>query len=527
MKKQHYFIIYTVSLVFFFAIAHLQKTPGYMDASYYYATGRQLAMGEGATEPFIWNYLNNPQTTPTPAFTYWMPLSALLAALGMWVGGTDSFLAARVPFVLLAALIPCLAVYFVSRVTERKVYYALAAAFGLLCGAYLPYLTLTESFTPFFVLGAVFLLIAGRVLEAANINKNEWLHFLLLGVLAGLMHLTRADGILWLASGVVVLTFAWFPKRKTAGSTKMWMFNLLLLLAGYLLMMSGWFIRNFVLFGSVFPEGSNLAMRFTRYDDLFMSPASSLTFARMIETGISSILMVRARAGLTNLETLFGVASSVVLLPFMVIGAWNQRKNRLTKIVLIMIAMLFLLMTLIFPFAGYRGGFFHSISAFQIYLWVLAIIGIEVVVHWSVCKLKWVEPKARTLFAVVLIFGVAGMTCISYFNKVQPLTGAWDQSYTDYRLLAEELTRISGRAEFRVMINDTPGYFSATNNEAIQLSSGNVQDVSGLLDRFDIDYLVVDEDVPESLRSLYDVPGDQSGFHLVEEFGNYLIYNRQ
>lgn len=527
MKKKYYLLVYALSFAFFLAVGLMQKTPGYMDASYYYATGRQLASGEGATEPFIWNYLNDPKAIPTPAFTYWMPLSALLAAFGMWITNSDSFLAARLPFVMLAALIPCLTVYFVSKVTTHKSYFALAAVFGLLSGSYLPYLSITESFTPFFVLGAIFLMITGCVLEIENPKRIVGFQYLALGAIAGLMHLTRADGILWLGGGILVVMFVWLQRGKTAGNLKQSAIELTLLIAGYLLVMSGWFLRNLVLFGSIFPEGSNLAIWFTRYDDLFMYPARSLTFSRMVETGLSNILRVRARACLTNLETLIGVAGNVVLLPFMVIGAWKEHKKALTRLFLIMLSMLFLLMAIIFPFAGYRGGFFHSISAFQVYLWMFAIIGIETMVHWSVRKLKWVETKARMLFVVVLILGIAGMTAISYINKVQPASGTWDLSYSNYRLLADELEKLSGSSEYRVMINDSPGYFSATHREAIQLSSGTIQDISVLMDRYAIDYLVVDKDVPESLRSLYDTPGDQTEYSLVEKFRNYLIYSKE
>jgi hypothetical protein len=527
MKKKHYILIYGISLTFFLVVGLLQKTAGYMDASYYYATGRQLALGKGAVEPFLWNYLNDPQVLPSPAFTYWMPLSALLAALGMWVGNTDSFLAARFPFIALSALIPCLSVFFVSRITNRRIYAALATTFGLLCGSYLPYLTITDSFTPVFILGAIYLLIANRVFNTEEPIKHKKLSYLLLGIIAGLLHLTRADGILWLGAGFLVLVFVSTKSGVKNNYAKGYLIEILLLMVGYLCVMSGWFIRNLTLFGSIFPVGSNLAMLFTRYDDLFMYPASSLTFDRMLETGLSEMIRVRGRAFLTNLETLVGVAGNVVLLPFMVIGGWKERKNKLTQFVLIMLALLFVLMALVFPFAGYRGGFFHSISAFQIYLWVLAIIGIEATVHWSVRNLKWVEAKARTLFFVVLVLGIAAMTGIFYINKVQPFSGGWDQSYSNYHQLDTELQEIAGNDNFRVMINDSPGYYSATNREAMQLSSGTIQDVSGLLDRFDIDFLIIDKDVPDNLRSLYETPGNQYGFRLVEKFGNYLIYIQQ
>ena len=527
MTKKRYLILYAASLVFFSVISLIQKTPGYMDASYYYATGRQLAGGGGATEPFIWNYLSNPQTIPVPAFTYWMPLSVLLAALGMWVFNSSSFLAARVFFLLLAAFLPPLTVYFVTKITSQKIYFVLSALFSILCGAYLPYLTITETFTPFFVLGALFLIVAGILFDGSKTSSRWNLFYLLLGAIAGLMHLTRADGILWLGGGFLVAFLARSTNRKSKNATgKIFIFYLFLII-GYISIMLSWFTRNIILFGSIFPEGSNLAIWFTQYDDLFMYPSSVLTFQRLIDTGWLNILKSRGLAGLTNIQTLLGVTGNVVLLPFMVIGAWRERKKQLNQLVLLMIGLLFCLMTVVFPYAGYRGGFLHSMSAFQVYLWALAIVGIETTVLWTIRKLNWVEHKSRRLFATVLILGITAMTCITFVNKVQPFSGVWDQKYSDFIRLAESLEGITGEEQFSVMINDSPGYYGATQREAVQLSSGSIQDVIILMDEFEIDYLVVDADVPTNLKSLYDNAGNQAGFRLIDQFYGYLIYSRE
>lgn len=496
-----------------------------MDASYYYATGRQLAGRGGATEPFIWNYLSNPHTIPTPAFTYWMPLSVLLAALGMWVFNTTSFFAARVFFILLAAFLPPLTVYFVSKISSRKIYFVLAALFSLLCGAYLPYMTITETFTPFFVLGALFLIVAGTLLDRSRTYGRWRLSYLLLGAIAGLMHLTRADGILWLIGGVLVIFLARSINRNSKKvSDKIYKY-FLLLIVGYLSIMASWFARNIILFGNIFPEGSNLAVWFTQYDDLFMYPASVLSFQRLIDTGWLTILKSRGLAGLANLQTLLGVTGNVVLLPFMLIGVWRERKKQLNQLVFLMITLLFCLMTIVFPYAGYRGGFLHSMSAFQVYLWSLAIIGIEATVQWTIRKLNWVEQKARTLIATVLILGITAMTCITFTNKVQPFIGTWDKKYSDFVRLTEHLESFSGNEQFRVMINDSPGYSGATQREAIQLTSGSIQDVIFLMDEFNIDYLVIDADVPTNLKSFYDDPGSQAGFDLIDQFNGIFIYS--
>jgi hypothetical protein len=255
-----------------------------------------------------------------------------------------------------------------------------------------------------------------------------------------------------------------------------------------------------------------------------MYPSSVLTLQRLIDSGWPVILKSRGVAGLANLQTLLGVNGNVVLLPFMMVGAWRERKKQLNQLVLLLIALLFCLMTFVFPYAGYRGGFLHSMSAFQIYLWSLTIIGIDAIVHWTILKLNWVEKKSRTLFATVLILGITAMTSITFVNKVQPFNGTWDQEYANYERLADHLQGIAGGDQFSVMINDSPGYYGATQREAIQLSSGSIQNVKELLHEFDIDYLVIDADAPVSLKSLYETPESQNGFILVDHLNGYFIY---
>ena len=49
-------------------IAVYQSTPGYMDADYYFGGGLQLVTGHGFTEPFIWNFLNDPTGLPRVSY---------------------------------------------------------------------------------------------------------------------------------------------------------------------------------------------------------------------------------------------------------------------------------------------------------------------------------------------------------------------------------------------------------------------------------------------------------------------------
>jgi len=109
MKKADYLLIFVIALLFFSLLSLAQKVPGYMDAEYYFGQGIRMVEHHDLQEFFIWNFLNDPKEIPSPGFGFWLPLTSMLAAIGIIIFRTTDFLAARSMFILLAALIPVIA----------------------------------------------------------------------------------------------------------------------------------------------------------------------------------------------------------------------------------------------------------------------------------------------------------------------------------------------------------------------------------------------------------------------------------
>ena len=108
MNWRHYAALFVIGFIVPFLVSRFQSLPGYMDADYYFAGGIQLAEGRGFTEPYLWNYLDDPASLPHPSHTYWMPLASIVSALGMWFTGQVTYAAGRLPFLLLSACVPLL-----------------------------------------------------------------------------------------------------------------------------------------------------------------------------------------------------------------------------------------------------------------------------------------------------------------------------------------------------------------------------------------------------------------------------------
>jgi len=198
MKKHHYAILFFIGLLVPFIVSRFQDLPGYMDADYYFAGGIQLAQGKGFTEPYIWNYLSDPQSLPNPSHTYWMPLASIVSALGMWMTGLTTYAAGRAPFILLSACVPVLTAtlaFNISRQSRLAMVSGLLAIFSMY---YAPFMPVPDNYAIYMLLGATFLLLAPRT--------EKWIP-LALGALAGLLTLSRSDGLLWLGlAGLIPLS---------------------------------------------------------------------------------------------------------------------------------------------------------------------------------------------------------------------------------------------------------------------------------------------------------------------------------
>src|SRR5450759_1986811 len=168
MTWRNYLLLALLGLLVATLVAAFQPSPGYMDADYYFSGGLQLAAGHGFTEPYLWNYLDNPVGLPHPSNAYWMPLASLLAAAGAALLEPASWFAARAGFLLVAAMIPPVTAALAWSYSSRR---DLALTSGLLAvfpAFYLPFLPVTDTFGVYMLLGGLFFLVLNRKSSALN-----------------------------------------------------------------------------------------------------------------------------------------------------------------------------------------------------------------------------------------------------------------------------------------------------------------------------------------------------------------------
>ncbi|NIM95715.1 MAG: hypothetical protein GTO18_18600 [Anaerolineales bacterium] len=493
MSRKQHLVIFLIALMICIAAAWWIRSSGYMDADYYYVMASELASGNGFNQPFLWNYLDDPEGLPHPAFQYWMPLTSLVAALSQRILGLN-FRSAQIPFILLAACIPVLTTWIAFRLHGDRRMAIEAGLLAALPGFFLPFWVTTDSFVIYGVIGAFVLLIMSE-----GVEKGGFIRWLIAGLLVGLAHLTRADGLLFLGLGIIAILLS--AKRKWLGFAG--------LFAGYILVMSPWWLINYQMVGTPLSEGTSRVLWTLTYDELFSYPASLLTFDRWIESGFVEILLTRLNALWMNTRSLLLVNGLVILLPLMILGGYKYRDKPLIRLTGLYLIIVFLAMSLIFPFAGARGGYFHSSMAVMPVLWALAPIGLRQAVEFGVRVRGWDRSQAVGIFSVAVITIAALVTLGIYIARVfgsdfsSPVWLASDGVYKEATNRLRDLAPEPGI----VAVNNPPGFYRISVMPAVVIPDGDPMVLWDVIKTFDVDWVLLDSNRPQGLQQLYDDPG--------------------
>lgn len=501
MNWRHYVILFAVGLTVPFAISRFQDLPGYMDADYYFAGGVELAKGNGFTEPYLWNYLDDPQGLPHPSHTYWMPLASIVSAIGMWITGQTTYAAGRFPFILLSACVPLLTATLAFDITRNRLLAMVSGLLSVFSLYYAPFMPVPDNYAIFMLLGGTFLLLAPR--------KQKWIP-LALGAIAGLMTLARSDGLLWLGlAGLTVMLKSANKEDGTKNSFKDWFILIvpagLLALLGYFIVMGAWHYRSYTLFDSFMTPGGGRLLWLQNYNQTFSYPADSITREGFLKAGWSAALTIRLKAFGANAGNAFAAQGGIFLFPFILIGLWELRKEFRTKLAVTGWLILLIIMTIIFPFAGARGSFFHAGAAFQLYWWVAAPVGLNVVIAMA---------RRRGLFADNAYLVFQGMLVIlavfmTYYLVNLRVLGEWATEDGVYASVEEMFLDNGISPEVGVIVRNPPGYYISTGRPAIALPYGDESVIQQVAERYGAGLLVLESGGTfDAIQKLYDQPGD-------------------
>jgi hypothetical protein len=513
MKRRDLFFLFLAGLIFNVCIAWFQHAPGYMDADYYYAGGLRLVQGHGFTETYLWNYLDNPQSLPHPSHAYWYPFASLLAAAGMYITGQHVFWAARLGFILVAALAAPVTALLGYQITSHRTTALTAGLLGVFSGYHAPFMPTTDNFGLFMVLGGLFFLLITPV-------RSRFTPFCL-GLIVGVMNLSRVDGVIWLvigAAGLLIPAFLTSPRLKAAHLLS----TISIFFVGYLLVMGPWMLRNLFVWGTpLTPAGGNVIWM-TRYDETFAWPPGRINLQNWLAAGWRSALDGRLEALKINAINTVAAQCAFVLFPFIIGGIWKLFKDLRVRLAVFCWLVLFGIMSIIFPFAGSRGSFFHASAALQPVWFISAVVGLNSVVSWARARGRF-TPAAPTVFRVSLIVVMAVLTISLAWIAV--FQNDWNQFRRTYEQVEVMLAQNGAQPQDVVIVANSPGYFVASGRAAIIVPDENLESVRALAHQFGAKFLVLEKTYyTDPMIPVYKNPQNQPGLTYLGEFDDVRVF---
>jgi hypothetical protein len=506
--------LWLLSLTTLTVVASTLDNPGTLDASYHLHVAQNLAAGRGLVEDVIWNYLDKSRAAlalPHASHLYWMPLTTWLAWLGLaaFDGLLAPFAAARVPFVLLASLVPLLAYELAHKLWQRNDYAWMAGLMTLAAPNYLQSWVVSEPETPYCLAAAGCFLACARAVAGA---RGWWLAA---GAAAAAAHLTRADGALVLVAVALQAAIQARPWRSR-------LLDLALLGGSYLLLMAPWFARNFSLIGSPLPLSVTSTLWLHSYDEIF-SYDKSFSAARWFSASAGTLLAEKSLGALAVL-VLFAGMFQWVLPPLALAGFGRLPPARRLLVAPCLVYALLLLgcMALGFTHPAQFGSLFRGAAA--LVPWTMALVpgGLAYACE-RYARLRRAEPREVKrvlqpgLLAVIVV--VAALFHVHRVHGIVEPQELWNTRFIHYREI-ERWLRAQG-ATGPVLVVDPPGFTLATGRPSIVVPSDGPRALRAAADRFGARWLILESNVP-SLDAVWRSQAPLEGFRHVRQFRDEL-----
>jgi len=180
-------------------------------------------------------------------------------------------------------------------------------------------------------------------------------------------------------------------------------------------------------------------------------------------------------------------------------------------------------MTVLFPFAGARGAFFHAGAALQPMWWALAPLGLESILA-SLQKRGMGHEGNRFVFRSILI--MIAMILTVYVVYLRIFTLGWGEGEdADYPVIEQVLVDNGIQQSDIVIVRNAPGYYLATGRSAISIPYGGEEAILAAADQFEANYLVLEPEAAlNPIQDLFQNPEGRSTFIYLGEHDGARIY---
>jgi len=464
--------------------------PGYPDAAYYVEVARNVGAGRGFSVDFLWTFIEvggripaDPYL-PVPSNPHWAPLASLVQVPFIWLLG-PSIGASLIPFVLIGALAAPLA-WAIARDAGASRVVRLGAGFlGAVPAAATVFTAQPDNVALTMVLGGGALWLTARGLNGRPRS------FAVAGLLVGLATLARTDGLLLVAAPAAA--FAWDRRRRP--SRIPW--AAAIGCAGlFLLAVVPWYVRQVAVFGSPTPSASAGVLWLRSFADL-NSVTADRTLGAVLAQDLASLVGSRVLALWQALAVFGGLVCGVVLVPFVIAGAWRRRRSPEFGPAFAFAGVLLAFSVVFFAIHVPNGMFLHASVALAPHAYVLAVEAVAVGgAALAGRRADWNrEHMAGVLVAAccLLVVGVAVLATL------QART-AWDARRQRQEAIARGIDAAGATMGDRIMSIDTAGYRYVSGRGGVVSPDDPLPVIEEVARAYDIRWVIVERD--EAVRAL-------------------------
>jgi hypothetical protein len=197
----------------------------------------------------------------------------------------------------------------------------------------------------------------------------------------------------------------------------------------------------------------------------------------------------------------------IFMAPFGLLGVWRLRRRAAFRAAWLYLIALYLAMSLVFTFAGWRGGMVHSMTALLPFLYAAAMEGLDAAVVWAARRRRgWHRGQAQRVFSVGFVLFAIVLSAVLYAQRLDQVASPHPYSVIAWWMEG----RIDQDA--RIMVNDPPLFYYYGRRPCLAIPNDNRETLLAVMNRYGALYLVLDEHNP-SLADLYQTP--QSGQKLI------------
>jgi 4-amino-4-deoxy-L-arabinose transferase-like glycosyltransferase len=485
--------LYLLALVGRLVLIALHPDPAYPDSYYYADVARSLATGHGFSVDFVWIFaevggrIPAVPVLPIPSNAHWMPLASLVQVPFLAVFGTMNAFAAAVPFALSGALAAPLA-WAIGREAGASRFVSVGAgvltAFPALS---FPFIAQTDNFSLYQPL------VAGALFLGARGLKGHARSFALAGLLVGLATLARNDGVL--AGGVLGLAFLWDRWRAwRSGGARLpaipvW--SAVACAGLFAIVIAPWIARQLAVFGSISPSSSSGKVLFIRSIEEWNQISSPATLDHLLGMGIGPLLLTRIGGLIAAVGIFTTLIGAGLLIPPMLIGAWQRRRSVDFGPFFAYAAALFAFSAIVSAIHVPGGTFIHSAVALAPHGYVLVLEGVAAAVAWVATRRRaWSRESATRVFAGA---AVAVGVLAAAFGTVA-VDADWNAKRETRLTLAAALDLAGVAADDRLMTIDAAGFKYFTGRGGVVTTNDPLPTELEIATAYRISWLVLERD---------------------------------